>query len=114
MAKPSGATCNIDCTYCFFLSKEVLYPNEKGRMSQATLETYIRQLLESHRTPSVTVAWQGGEPTLMRLEFFKQAVEMVEKYRKPGQSVEHTIQTNGLLLDDAWAPFSRSTTFWSG
>ena len=60
LAKPSGATCNIDCTYCFFLSKDALYPNEKSRMSPATLEAYIRQLLESHRTPQVTVAWQGG------------------------------------------------------
>ena len=95
LAKPSGATCNIDCTYCFFLSKEALYPNEKSRMSEATLETYIRQLLELHRTPQVTVAWQGGEPTLMKLEFFKHAVALVEKYRQPGQTVQHTFQTNG-------------------
>ena len=72
LAKPSGSTCNIDCAYCFFLSKEALYPNDKHRMSEATLESYIRQLLESHRTPEVTVAWQGGEPTLMKLEFFEQ------------------------------------------
>ena len=68
LAKPSGSTCNIDCTYCFFLSKEALYPNDKSRMSEATLEAYIRQLLESHRAPQVTVAWQGGEPTLMKLD----------------------------------------------
>ncbi|MEK7410721.1 MAG: anaerobic sulfatase maturase, partial [Actinomycetota bacterium] len=79
MAKPSGSTCNIDCTYCFFLSKNALYPNKKHRMSAATLETYIRQLLESHRAPEVTVAWQGGEPTLMKLEFFKHSVDLVEK-----------------------------------
>ena len=71
LAKPSGSTCNIDCTYCFFLSKESLYPHDKHRMSEATLEAYLRQLLESHRTPQVTVAWQGGEPTLMKLEFFR-------------------------------------------
>ena len=100
LAKPSGSTCNIDCTYCFFLSKEALYPNEKSRMSAATLEAYIRQLLESHQTPEVTVAWQGGEPTLMRLEFFQRAVELVEQYRRPGQTVQHTFQTNGILLDD--------------
>src|SRR5260370_30690546 len=70
LAKPSGSTCNIDCKYCFFLSKEALYPDERHRMSQETLETYIRQLLESHRTPEVIVAWQGGAPTLMKLEFF--------------------------------------------
>src|SRR5467141_1119401 len=88
LAKPSGSTCNIDCTYCFFLSKEALYPNDTHRMSDATLETYIQQLLESHRTPEVTVAWQGGEPTLMKLDFFRKSVELVEKYRQPGQAVE--------------------------
>ena len=114
LAKPSGATCNIDCTYCFFLSKEALYPNEKSRMSAATLEAYIRQLLEAHRTPQVTVAWQGGEPTLMKLDFFKHAVELVEKYRRPGQTVQHTYQTNGLLLDDAWCAFFKEHNFLVG
>ncbi len=114
LAKPSGSTCNIDCTYCFFLSKEALYPNEKSRMSEDTLEVYIRQLIESHRTPHVTVAWQGGEPTLMKLEFFKRSVELVEKYRKPGQIVEHTFQTNGILLDDQWCSFFKEHNFLVG
>ncbi len=114
LAKPSGSTCNIDCTYCFFLSKEALYPNEKSRMSAATLEAYIRQLLESHQSPEVTVAWQGGEPTLMRLEFFQRAVELVEQYRRPGQTVQHTFQTNGILLDDAWCEFFKQHDFLVG
>ncbi len=114
LAKPSGSTCNIDCTYCFFLSKEALYPNEKSRMSEATLETYIRQLIESHRTPEVTVAWQGGEPTLMRREFFERAVEIVEKYRRPGQTINHTFQTNGILLDDDWCEFFKMHDFLVG
>lgn len=114
LAKPSGSTCNIDCTYCFFLSKEALYPNEKSRMSEATLNAYIRQLLESHRTPQVTVAWQGGEPTLMKLEFFKRSVELVEQYRRPGQEVLHTFQTNGMLLDDEWCVFFKKHNFLVG
>jgi uncharacterized protein len=114
LAKPSGSTCNIDCTYCFFLSKEALYPNEKNRMSEATLEVYIRQLLESHRVPQVTMAWQGGEPSLMKLEFFKHAVELVEKYRRPGQVVQQTFQTNGLLLDDDWCAFFKEHDFLVG
>jgi uncharacterized protein len=114
LAKPSGSTCNIDCTYCFFLSKEALYPNEKNRMSEATLETYIRQLLESHRTPQVTVAWQGGEPTLMKLDFFRRSIELVEKYRRPGQVVQHTFQTNGILLDDEWCTFFKEHNFLVG
>jgi uncharacterized protein len=114
LAKPSGSTCNIDCTYCFFLSKEALYPNDKQRMSGATLDAYIRQLLESHRTPEVTVAWQGGEPTLMKLDFFKHAVDLVEKYRRPGQRVQQTFQTNGLLLDDDWCAFFKKHNFLVG
>ena len=97
LAKPSGSTCNINCTYCFFLSKEALYPNAKTRMSDETLDEYIRQLLESHKTPEVTIAWQGGEPTLMRLEFFRKAVEIANRYKKAGQNVLHTFQTNGIL-----------------
>jgi uncharacterized protein len=114
LAKPSGSTCNIDCTYCFFLSKESLYPNEKNRMSEATLEAYIRQLLESHRTPNVTVAWQGGEPTLMKVEFFRRSIELVEKYRRPEQIVQHTFQTNGILLDDEWCSFFKEHNFLVG
>jgi len=114
LAKPSGSTCNIDCTYCFFLSKEALYPNDKHRMSEATLEAYIRQLLEAHRTPNVTVAWQGGEPTLMKVEFFRRSVELVEKYRRPGQTVQHTFQTNGILLDDEWCTFFKEHRFLVG
>ena len=114
LAKPSGSTCNIDCTYCFFLSKESLYPNDRHRMPQATLEAYLRQLLESHRTPQVTVAWQGGEPTLMKLDFFRRAVELVEQFRQPGQTVQHTFQTNGLLLDDEWCAFFKEHGFLVG
>ncbi len=114
LAKPSGSTCNIDCTYCFFLSKEALYPNSKSRMSEETLENYIRQLLESHATPSVTVAWQGGEPTLMGLDFYKRSVELVEKYKRPEQEIEYTFQTNGILLDDDWCSFFKENGFLVG
>lgn len=114
LAKPSGSTCNIDCTYCFFLSKEALYPNEKNRMSDATLDNYIRQLLQSHRSPHVTVAWQGGEPTLMKLAFFQRAVDLVIKYKRPDQVVQHTFQTNGILLDDAWCAFFKANNFLVG
>jgi uncharacterized protein len=114
LTKPSGSTCNLDCTYCFFLSKEALYPNSKSRMAEETLENYIRQLLEAHRTPTVTIAWQGGEPTLMGLDFFKRSVEFVEQYRRPGQEVEYTFQTNGVLLDDAWCSFLKEHNFLVG
>ena len=102
LAKPTGAICNLDCKYCFFLSKEALYPDSKFRMTDDLLETYIRQLLQSHRAPEISVAWQGGEPTLMKLPFFRRSIELVERYRQPGQKIQHTIQTNGTILDDEW------------
>lgn len=114
LTKPTGAICNLDCSYCFFLSKEELYPDSKFRMSEGLLEEYIRQLLESHRTPEVTVAWQGGEPTMMGLEFFRRAVELVEQYRRPNQVVEHTIQTNATLINDDWAVFLAERDFLVG
>ena len=114
LAKPSGSTCNLDCTYCFFLSKEALYPNATSRMSEQTLENYIRQLLESHRTPQVTVAWQGGEPTLMGVEFMRRSVELVQRYKQPGQRVQYTFQTNGVLLDDEWCAFLKEHDFLVG
>ena len=114
LAKPTGAACNLDCAYCFFLDKEALYPNSQFRMSQELLETYIRQLIESHQTDQVTIAWQGGEPTLMGLDFFRQAVVLAERYRRPGMTLEHTLQTNGTLLDDAWCTFFKENNFLIG
>jgi uncharacterized protein len=105
LAKPTGAICNLDCKYCFFLSKEMLYPGSRFRMADELLETYLRQLLESHRAPEVSVSWQGGEPTLMRLDFFRRSVELVERHKRPGQKVQYTIQTNGTTLDDDWCAF---------
>ena len=83
MVKPTGAVCNLDCEYCFFLSKEMLYPGSRFRMAEELQETYIRQLLEAHAgTPEVVVAWQGGEPTMMGLDFFRRAVELQRAVRR--------------------------------
>jgi uncharacterized protein len=114
LAKPTGAICNLDCAYCFFLDKEIFYPGSKFRMSDDVLEQYIRQLIESHQTDSVNIAWQGGEPTLMGLDFFRRTMTLIEKYRRPGMSTLHTVQTNGTLLDDAWAAFFKEHGFLIG
>ena len=114
LAKPRGAVCNLDCKYCFFLSKEELYPGSKFHMSDDMLERYIRQLLEAHQTPEVTIAWQGGEPTLMGLDFYRRGVELAERLRRPDQTVQHTMQTNGVLLDDAWCAFFKEHRFLIG
>jgi uncharacterized protein len=114
LAKPTGPICNLDCEYCFFLSKEALYPDDRFRMADEQLQTYIRQLLQSHRTPEVMVAWQGGEPTLMGLDFFRRSVELVEQYRRPNQRITYTIQTNGTKIDEEWARFFKEHHFLVG
>ena len=115
MAKPTGAVCNLDCEYCFFLSKEMLYPGSRFRMAADLQETYIRQLLEAHaRVPEVVVAWQGGEPTMMGLDFFRRAIELERQYARPGQRILNTIQTNATLLDDEWGEFLKRTGSWPG
>lgn len=115
LAKPTGAICNLDCSYCFFLTKEELYPGSSFRMSDTTLETYVRQLFEAHAgAETVTVAWQGGEPTMMGLDFFRQAMGLVQRNLRPGQQVSHTIQTNATLLNDEWAQFFAEHRFLVG
>jgi serine-type anaerobic sulfatase-maturating enzyme len=114
LAKPTGAVCNLDCSYCFFLSKEMLYPGSRFRMADDLLETYVRQLIEAHSTPEVTIAWQGGEPTLMGLDFFRRSVELAEDHLRPGQRAQYTIQTNGVLLDEEWASFFKENDFLVG
>jgi uncharacterized protein len=114
LAKPTGAICNLDCQYCFFLSKEMLYPGSRFRMADDLLEIYIRQLLESQQAPEVTIGWQGGEPTLMGLDFFKLSVDYANKYKKPKQRLQHTIQTNGTKLDDEWCAFFKENDFLVG
>ena len=114
MAKPTGAVCNLACDYCFFLAKEQLYPGSRFRMSEEVLEAYVRQVLEAHQVPEVTIAWQGGEPTLMGVDFFRRAQEYVEKYRKSNTTIESTIQTNGVLLDDEWCEFLHEHNYLVG
>lgn len=113
LAKPSGAACNLSCQYCFYLSKESLYPDSHFRMSDELLELYIRQLLEAQPSEAV-VAWQGGEPTLMGLDFFKRSIQYVEKYRRPGQKVSYTLQTNGTRVDSQWTAFFKEHGFLVG
>lgn len=114
LIKPTGAICNLDCKYCFFLSKEMLYPGSRFQMAEDLLATYLKQLLESHRAREVDVAWQGGEPTLMGLDFFKRSVDLVNKLKRPDQKIQYTIQTNGTLLDDQWCAFFKQNNFLVG
>src|SRR4051794_40145660 len=93
----------------------MLYPGSRFRMADELLETYVRQLIEAHASvPEVMIAWQGGEPTLMGLEFFRRSVELADQYLKPGQRAVYTIQTNGTLLDEEWAAFFKANHFLVG
>jgi uncharacterized protein len=114
MAKPTGSRCNLACRYCFYLSKRSLYPESRFRMSDEVQESYIRQLFKTHQAPEVTVAWQGGEPTLMGLEFFRRSIELQQGYLRPGTTIQNTIQTNGTLLDDEWCRFFKQHNFLVG
>jgi uncharacterized protein len=114
MAKPTGSACNLECDYCFFLQKERLYPGSSFRMTDEVLETYIRQYVEAQQVPEVTITWQGGEPTMMGLEFFRRSVEYAEKHAPPGTLVSQSIQTNGTLLDKEWCGFLRENGFLVG
>jgi serine-type anaerobic sulfatase-maturating enzyme len=95
LVKPTGAASNLDCKYCFFLSKEMLYPGSRFRMADELLEIYIRQLHEAQQgVPEVHINWQGGKSTLMGLDFYQRSEEYVRKYQISDQRVLYTIQTN--------------------
>ncbi len=114
LAKPAGAACNLACQYCFYLEKARLYPGTRMRMPDKVLKAYIKQYLHSQPDGEVSIAWQGGEPTLMGLDFFKRSVELAKIYQKPGQCVSYSLQTNGTLLDDAWCEFFKQHNFLVG
>ncbi|MCD8504531.1 MAG: anaerobic sulfatase maturase [Burkholderiaceae bacterium] len=115
MVKPSGAECNIDCDYCFYLHKtDLLDHKPHARMDEATLEQHIRQYIESQTGDEVVFSWQGGEPTLMGLPFYQKVVELQRKYAKPNQRIENDLQTNGIALDDEWIAFLKANGFHVG
>src|SRR6266511_2725759 len=114
MTKPVGPICNLDCKYCFYLEKEKLYPDgESWRMSDEVLETYIRQYIEAQDVPEISFAWQGGEPTLLGVDFFRKAVSLQHKYAG-GKRIANALQTNGTLLDDEWCKFFADNGFLIG
>lgn len=115
MVKPVSAICNLDCTYCYYLhKKELLGSGIKFRISDEILEAHIRQYIEGQDAEQVVFSWQGGEPTLLGLEFFRRVVELEQKYKKTGQRIENDLQTNGTLLTDDWGVFLKQHGFLVG
>ncbi|KFD20754.1 anaerobic sulfatase maturase [Yokenella regensburgei] len=115
MAKPSGSTCNLDCQYCFYLHKEDLLhqPHDKG-MSDEVLEKFIRQYIQSQDGEEIIFSWQGGEPTLMGLDFFEKVIALQKKYQPQHQRIENDFQTNAVLINDKWAAFLKKHNFLVG
>ena len=115
MTKPIGPICNLDCEYCFYLDKEKLYPETRSfRMDDSVLENYVKQYIEAQEVNEVTFAWQGGEPTLMGVDFFRKAIRYQQKYRRPGMQIQNSFQTNATLLDDEWGEFFKRNKFLIG
>ncbi len=114
MAKPIGAICNLDCRYCFYLEKEKLYGKKQNwEMPDPVLESYITQFITAQDAPAITFAWQGGEPTLLGVDFFRKVVAIQKKYAG-GKTIENAFQTNGVLLDDPWGEFLAENHFLIG
>ncbi len=114
LIKPAGPDCNLGCEYCFYLKTSELFSDTPvHRMSEEVLKATVRQVMQQGG-PSVNFGWQGGEPTLMGLDFFKQAVELQKRYGRTGQTVGNGLQTNGILIDRSWAEFLRDAEFLVG
>ncbi len=114
MAKPAGPRCPLRCSYCFYTEKqEMLGRESQFRMSEATLESYIRKYIAGSPGTEVYFAWQGGEPTLMGLDFFRRAVALQKRYAQ-GKTIHNALQTSGVLIDGGWCRFLRNESFLVG
>lgn len=114
-AKPNGSHCNLSCAYCYYLGKnEVVSPNSSGRMDDALLESYIKQHIQTSIDPVITFSWHGGEPSLLGVAYFRKIRELQKKYQPAGQTIANGIQTNGTLIDKAWAEFLAKEGFVIG
>jgi uncharacterized protein len=115
MVKPTGSLCNLACEYCYYLSKEELLGKpELPRISDDVLEFFIRQYFEGQNCKEVVFSWQGGEPTLLGLDFFRKVVSLQDKYCPPHVRCENDLQTNGTNLDEAWCSFLGEHNFLVG
>jgi uncharacterized protein len=113
--KPIGSICNLDCQYCYYIKKELLYPGTKSfQMTEDILEEYIVQHIEACPDPIIRFSWHGGEPTILGLDYFRKVVEMQQKYQSSNQKIVNGIQTNGTLLNEDWCHFFSEENFFVG
>ncbi len=114
LAKPAGATCNLNCKYCYYLEKQQLYPREASRMmSDELLEEFVRSYIGLQTMMEVNFTWHGGEPLMRTVEFFQKALVLQQKYAQ-GRRIVNCIQTNGTLLNDRWCEFFAKNHFLVG
>ena len=114
IAKPAGSRCNMKCDYCFYLEKENLYSGKENfSMSDEVLKAYIKSYLTSQPTPEVDFVWQGGEPTLRGIDFYRKVLQYQKRYRG-SKTIRNSIQTNGTLLTDEWCAFLKQNAFLVG
>jgi len=114
MAKPVGPLCNMDCEYCYYLEKSVLYPTRKSfKMSDELLDRFVESYIQCQTTPFVQFTWHGGESLLRGLDFYKKAIKLQRQYGG-GREIANCIQTNGLLLNDEWCRFFKDNNFLVG
>jgi uncharacterized protein len=114
MLKPGGPVCNLSCDHCYYLSKADLFPESTFRMSDELLESFTKQYIEAQHVPEVTFVWQGGEPTLLGLDYYRRALALQKKYKKPGVTIRNSLQTNGTLINEEWAQFFKENEFLIG
>src|SRR3989338_7663517 len=115
MAKPIGPICNLDCTYCYYLKKKTLFPQTRNyKMEEPLLERFVAQYIAAQQGRHIQFVWQGGEPTLLGVPFFEKVVDLQRRYCPPGKTISNAIQTNGTLVDQAWAQFFRQNDFLVG
>ncbi|AKJ63466.1 anaerobic sulfatase maturase [Kiritimatiella glycovorans] len=113
MVKPAGPNCNLRCGYCFYLEKHAIFGQQRFVLSGDVLEKFIAEYLRAQTVEEVTFAWQGGEPTLLGVDYFRNVCELQRKYAD-GHKVQNTLQTNGTLLDDEWCEFLAKEQFLVG
>lgn len=114
MSKPIGPKCNLDCTYCYYLEKKGLYPETSSfKMSEETLALFIKQYIQEQEADTITFTWQGGEATLLGVDYFKKAVAFQKKYAG-NKTIENSFQTNGTLLTNEWCAFFVDNNFLVG
>src|SRR6056297_1099403 len=115
MIFPIGPICNMDCAYCYYKDKTKYYSDvQEFKMSEKLLENFIKQYVEAHPGPVISFNWQGGEPTLRGLDFFKKAVDLEKKYVPDNWEIKNNFQTNGLLINEEWASFFNEENFLIG